>query len=256
MTVDICIKAARAELTAAHGDLIDTLSKEKSRRRAPLVRQLHEVRRMLSPDYRYTSQAGQDAVVDRVLKGKRGGVFVDIGGYDGFTGSNTLFLEVFRGWKGVLVEPVPRQLERAQAVRRCPCLGLAVATTEGDAEFIEVKSGLTQMSGLSETYDGSLLDKVRADPRHKESVLKVRTKTLSSIIDHAGTRRPDFVSLDIEGAELTVLSEFPFETHRPLIWSVENNSGTSEISAIMRTAGYDLIEFCGPDDIYLDRRVD
>lgn len=254
MTIDICIKAAKAELTAAHTDLIDLLDKERSRRRGPLVRRLHEVRRMLSADYRFTSQAGQDAVVDRVLKGERNGVFVDVGGYDGVTGSNTLFLEVFRGWSGVLVEPVPAQLSRAKAVRRCPCLGVAVAATEGDAEFIEVKAGMTQMSGLAQTYDSGLLDQVRADPRHKENVLTVPTRTLPSIIDETGTKTPDFLSLDIEGGEVAVLEAFPFDDYRPRLWSIENNTSTGRIPEIMRAAGYDLIEFCGPDDVYLDNR--
>ena len=52
-----------------------------------------------------------------------GGVFADVGGYDGVTGSNTLFFEQRRGWSGLLVEPSPANLAAARAVRRCPCLG-------------------------------------------------------------------------------------------------------------------------------------
>ena len=256
MTAEAAIKAARADLMAAHGDLVAILEREKSRRRGPLVRQLHEIRRMLSAEYRYASQAGQDAVVDRILKGRREGVFLDIGAYDGVTGSNSLFFEVYRGWTGLLVEPVEAHAARARSVRRVPCLGVAVAAAEGEAEFIEVQAGLTQMSGLSQSYDAALLGKVRADPRHREATRVVRTRTLAGLLDELGTERPDFVSLDIEGGELAVLEACPFVTHRPRLWAVENNSGTRRIPEIMRAAGYDLIEFCGPDDIYLDRRAD
>ena len=53
------------------------------------------------------SQEGQDRVVDRLLKAKRHGFFIEIGGYDGETFSNTLFFEMRRNWTGLLVEANP-----------------------------------------------------------------------------------------------------------------------------------------------------
>ena len=247
------ITTARAHLVAAQSDLARMLDSEKSRKRGNVVRRLHEVRRMLDAGYPYVSQAGQDLVVDRVFGSKRGGTFVDIGGYDGTTGSNSWFFELWRGWYGVLVEPVPAQLDKAKLVRRCPCLGLAVAATEGEAEFIEVTEGFTQMSGLAATYEPGLLGKVRADPRHKERVLRVETRTLSRILDDAGIPDPDFVSLDIEGGEPAVLAAFPFDRHAVGVWAIENNTGTDEIALIMQANGYDLIELCGPDEIWRRR---
>lgn len=43
-----------------------------------------------------------DALIDR-----DGGFFVEAGANDGFTQSNTYWLERFRGWRGILVEPMP-----------------------------------------------------------------------------------------------------------------------------------------------------
>ena len=42
------------------------------------------------------------AIIDR-----DGGFFVEAGAHDGFTQSNTYWLERFRGWRGLLVEPMP-----------------------------------------------------------------------------------------------------------------------------------------------------
>jgi len=247
------IQTARQILVEESRKIANELKSERSRRRAPLVRRQHQIRQMLSVTYSYVSQAGQDHIVDQAMKAKRGGTFVDVGGFDGVTGSNTYFLETQRGWTGALVEPVPAQLAKAQAVRTCPCLGLAVAAQEGEAEFIEISEGYTQMSGLVDSYDANLLETVRKDTRHKERTLKVKTQTLSGILKDSGILNPDFISLDIEGGEIACLQSFPFADHDVKIWSIENNTGTSDIKKIMHANGYDLIEFCGPDEMYFKR---
>lgn len=244
----------RRELQKAHAEIAANLKTEKSRRRADMNRKAHEIRQLLTPGYAYMSQAGQDVVVDRFFGQKTGGTFVDVGGYDGVSGSNTVFLEKWRGWTGVLVEPVAANLTRAKAARSCPCLGYAVADTEGTADFITVTKGFTQMSGLSESYDDRMLKRVRENPNHKETTIQVSTKPLSGILQEAGIQHPDFVSLDIEGGELAALQGFPFADHQVKIWSIENNTGSAEIIALMRGHNYDLIDFCGPDEIYALRK--
>ena len=250
-TVDEILTAGRKTLREVEAQLVAQIKEDRSRKRGHLNRQLHEVRRALDPTrYPFHSQAGQDMTVDQILGRKRGGTFVDVGGYDGLTGSNSLFFEHWRGWTGVLVEPVPAQLERAQAVRSCPCLGLAVAATDGQADFIEITEGYTQMSGLAGSYEPGLLGQVRGDPRHKEVTLRVETRTLSRILTDTGLPHPDFVSLDIEGGEIATLSAFPFADHDVKVWSIENNTGGPEIGEIMKAQGYILAEFCGPDEIW------
>ncbi|HKL68135.1 FkbM family methyltransferase [Salibaculum sp.] len=249
MSDDVLVEARRS-LFAEVRRLSGLLETEKTRRRAPMVRRLHEIRRMLDRGYHYSSQAGQDLVIDMMMQRKRGGTFLDIGGYDGVTGSNTFFLEVFRGWTGALVEPVPAQLQKAQEVRRCPCHGVAVAASEGEADFIEVVEGYTQMSGLAETDDARVLQTVRADARHKERRISVKTRTLARIMADTGVTAPDLISLDIEGSEIPVLESFDFAKYSVEFWSIENNTGDLALSEIMRANGYRLAEFCGPDELY------
>tara|TARA_R110002051_G_scaffold136036_1_gene208765 strand:- start:5426 stop:6187 length:762 start_codon:yes stop_codon:yes gene_type:complete len=250
MTIDDRIRAVRQTLVDIQSELVAKLASDRSRTRANLIRQLHEVRRMLAPSFPYASQAGQDLVVDRIMGHKRGGTFVDIGAYDGVTGSNSLFFERDRGWTGVLVEPVAVQRAKAEQARTSPCMAYAVSDKKGTAAFMAVTEGFTQMSGLVNTYDKTMLGRVRADKRHAEKVIKVPTRSLSQILIEAGIQNPDFVSLDIEGGELAALRKFPFDKHDVKIWSIENNSGDPALPALMREKGYDLKEFCGPDEIY------
>lgn len=251
MTLAETMTRIHSELRTAEAELVKAIDTERSRKRAGLIRALHEVRRMRDPGgYPFSSQAGQDMVVDQIFQGKRDGTFADIGGYDGITGSNTLFFEHWRNWTGVLAEPVAAQRDKAAKLRRCPCLQYAVDSTDGTAEFVEVVKGYTQMSGLAGSYDEALLGQVRADPRHEEIRITVETRTLSRILTEAGIPDPDFVSLDIEGGEVRVLGAFPFDKHAVGVWAIENNTGTPEIGEIMRRNGYALTEFCGPDEIW------
>lgn len=240
-------------LAAAEAALTSELATERGRKRGAIQQALHEVRRRRDPGYRYMSQAGQDATIDRLMSGKRGGTFADIGGYDGVTGSNTAFFEFFRGWSGVLIEPDPDQFTAAERHRRCTCLQLAVAASDGEADFLSVTSGYTQMSGLVGTYDPALLSRVRANPRHQETTRRVTQRSLSRILTGAGLPAPDFVSLDIEGGEFAALSAFPFARHAISAWSIENNRADRRLRQLMESNGYDLVEFCGVDEIYLRR---
>lgn len=254
MTPSEKIVQARKLLHEAGQEMTAILQKDRSRVRGNLLRELHSLGQMMGEGGHYFSQAGQDRIVDNILGQKTGGVFVDVGGYDGVTGSNSLFFEVFRGWSGILVEPAPTQLRKAKTVRRCPCLGYAVAGLAGTLDFMEVTSGYTQMSGFLDSYDRDLLARVRGDSRHAEVVHKLDTKPLGDILTEQGIKAVDFLSLDVEGGEMDILHSFDFNAFDVELWSIENNTQDSKIPELMRDNGYDLIEFVGVDDVFRKRR--
>jgi FkbM family methyltransferase len=223
-----------------------------ARTRGQLNQNIWECERLAGRREKFFSQAGQDAFLDeRVFKGKREGVFVEIGGYDGITGSNCLFFELMRGWSGLLIEPSPTFFAKAQSFRRATCLQVALADEEGEAEFLEVQEGYSQMSGLTASYDTRLRETVESDPRHKGELIKVKTRTLSRILDQHFLKEVDYISLDVEGGELAVLSSFPFDKYAVHAWTIENNTDSTEIPALMRDKGYKLVEALGVDGVYV-----
>ena len=225
-----------------------------ARTRGQINQQIWECERLAGHREQFFSQAGQDAYLDeRVFKGKRNGVFVEIGGYDGITGSNCLFFELIRGWTGLLIEPSPTYFSRAAGFRKATCLQLAVADEEGTAEFLEVQQGYSQMSGLTATYNEKIRETVENDPRHKGELIQVKTRTLPAILDTQFLTEIDFISLDVEGGELAVLSTFPFDKYRVQAWTIENNTGDREIPTLMHQKGYDRVEALGVDDVYVLR---
>lgn len=223
-----------------------------ARTRGQINQQIWECERLNGRRQQFFSQAGQDAYLEEhIFRGKRDGVFVEVGGYDGITGSNCLFFELMRGWKGLLIEPSPTFFKQAAAFRRATCLQVAVAGAEGEAEFMDVQEGFSQMSGLTASYDPKLREAVEADPRHKGALIRVKTQPLARILGQHFLSEVDYISLDVEGGEMDVLAAFPFDRHRVHAWSIENNTGDTKIPALMRDKGYKRVEALGVDDIYV-----
>lgn len=210
--------------------------------------------RALGMQSAFFSQAGQDRFLDtRVFNGKRNGVFVEIGGYNGVNGSNCLFFESFGDWSGLLVEPAPMYFARASAFRRATCLDCAIAPEAGKQEFLEVREGYTQMSGLTAFYDEDTRKTIESEPRHKGELIEVQTRTLEDVLSEHQLTEIDYISLDVEGGEKAVLQGFPFEKFSVQAWTVENNRADPEIVTLMRDRGYDFVEVLGVDEVYVRR---
>jgi FkbM family methyltransferase len=257
---DRALAGAKEQMTSGREEIAKALKRlhvllsqvTTARGRGTLNQQIWNAEQALGLRQGYFSQSGQDAWLERVVfKGKRGGIFAEIGGHDGVTGSNCLWFELMRGWTGLLAEPAPELHARAEQARRCPCLRLAVAATEGTAEFLDVQAGLTQMGGLTGSYDPKTRATVEADPRHRGALIQVPTKPLASLLDEQGLTEIDYVSLDIEGAELTALAVFPFERYRITAWTIENSGGGTELAELMQAKGYRRVEALGVDEVYL-----
>lgn len=245
MPEDAAGERQRAQLAAA-------LTTACGRRRGELSRRLWALERALGLFPLHASEAGQDRFLDaRVFGGAIGRVFVEVGGLDGETGSNTLFFERNRGWTGLLVEASPGLAAQARRTRRCEVACCAAGGAEGVGRFIEVLEGFRQMSGLLEGYDPELLAAVRAHPCHKERIREVPVRSLAGILDAAGIRAVDYLSIDIEGAERVALEAFPFDRIPVGAWTVENNSGDPAIPRLMARNGFELVEFIGADEVYL-----
>jgi FkbM family methyltransferase len=252
-TVGQVVQEARRALAEAEAGLRRAIAAlPDGPRRGRLLQERWGILQMLGEGRRFFSQAGQDEFLDRqVFGGRRGGRFAEIGAYDGVTGSNTLFFEMFRGWSGFLVEASPTCHAEVLKNRDTPCLHVAVAAEAGEAEFLDVRRGYAQMGGIVASLGETARKAIAADPRTEAAVIRVPTLPLADILRAQGAMRLDYLSLDIEGGELAVLRGFPFAGFEIGAWSIEVNEETPEIAEIMRRAGYRLAAHVGVDQIWV-----
>ncbi len=221
--------------------------------RGKIRQQLWEVEQNLGLHPLFFSQAGQDRFLyETIFKGKTNGIFVEIGGYNGWQGSNCYFFEKNANWTGLIVEASPQMVKEIAKFRSGEVVHAAISDNDGTAEFIEVTCGFTQMSGLADNYVPEILDSVRKNPGHAERSVEVPTTRLDSLLKKYNLKHVDYCSIDVEGAERSILAAFDFDAFDISVLSVENNSSSESMSVrdIMEPAGYRLIDVIGVDEIY------
>ena len=199
---------------------------------------------------RYFSQAGQDKrIKDAFFKNCSNGFFLEIGAYDGVTGSNCLHFEKFMGWDGIAVEPSRTQFGFLQKNRTCQTINKAVGFADDTVEFIEVVEGLMQMSGVNSKEFAETKSFVEKDKASRTVSYQIETVSVMEMLD--GRSEVDFMSLDIEGPELQVLESIDFDALRIRVIAVENSAaGSPKFRRFFDKVGYSYYDTVGYDEIY------
>ena len=157
-----------------------------------------------------------DAIIDR-----DNGFFVEAGAHDGFTQSNTYWLERFRGWRGILVEPMPELAAEARLSR--PAAHVAqCALVASDDPRAQVRMVFGDLMSMVEGARGAEWPELGTSLGWRERRdLDVSARTLSSLLDEAAAPEVDLLSLDVEGFEAPALSGLDLARHAPRFILVE-----------------------------------
>jgi FkbM family methyltransferase len=182
------------------------------------------------------SQWSQDIWVAFEIRGMQGlgRRYLEIGGADGYTHSNTLALEQFWGWSGTLVEPDKVQFNTLKKMRSENNLNNIAISPTGLTERIRLRR-VGQLSSLEghEGIDSHLQE--RLNSRRFQWVL---TEPLTDILKDGY----DYLSLDVEGAELPILRTVDWRrVEKPRLITVEHNGRVGErklLSELLLSVGY------------------
>ena len=164
------------------------------------------------------SQLGQDAYALGILENRKGSKFyLEIGAYHPRIYSNTALLRDYGGWSGLSVDPNPHTARSfLDAGLKDSFYEIAVGSTEGVVSLLE-KGALSEIK--SESDNRQIYHEV------KMITPKLLLEDLPPI---------DYLSLDIEGGELDVLNNWPWESSKPSLITVEHNFRTQEMKEIQK----------------------
>jgi FkbM family methyltransferase len=160
------------------------------------------------------------------------GFFVEVGANDPRERSQTWHLEQ-AGWTGILIEPQPDLADRLRAARSAKVFAVACSSRENAGRTLPL-----HVAGPM-----SALDRDRMSPGAiPEMIIQVEVKTLDDILTEAKAPVPlDFVSVDVEGHEIDVLSGFDIARWRPRLILLEDHVGNLDKYRALRAAGYRLV---------------
>jgi len=197
--------------------------------------------------------------LDRYLSGK-GGFFVEAGANDGFDQSNTYHLERFRGWRGLLVEPVP-ELHREAVLERpgAQVVNCALVAADHDGSPVAMRYGglMSIVSGShgSEQDDSAYVSPAFTLGLEQEYTFSAAARTLTSLLDEIDAPEVDLLSLDVEGFEPQALAGLDLDRHAPRFILVEIHdmaTGRMPIEAVLRNR-YVAVEQLSPLDLLYAR---
>ena len=205
---------------------------------------------------KYYSQWEQDKYLDTaVFRGFKNGIFVDVGAHNGISGNNTLFFEKERGWKGINIEPIKKVYNKLVENRPNGLnLNYAISHEEGELDFV-CNEGYTEMlSGLLKHYDERHHNRNHmeiAAMGGKKTIIRVDTRRLETIFDKYNIKRINYLSIDVEGAEYSVIKSINFSKVFIDVIDFENNYADTSgpIMGYLEAMGYILLRG-GPDIFY------
>ncbi|MEV6241761.1 FkbM family methyltransferase [Lentzea sp. NPDC051838] len=196
------------------------------------------------------AQNAEDVLLARLFQGRTTGRYVDVGASDPVADSVTKhFYDL--GWRGINVEPIPAQVE---ALRKARPDDLTLAVALGAKPGTAVLHHVVNRSGWS-TLDSALADSYQAESTLEIVEVEVEVRTLADVLDeHPGD--VDFLKIDVEGEERSVIEGADWDRHRPRVVVVEATEPGStkpahhEWDPLMTDAGYRCALFDGLNRFY------
>ena len=172
-------------------------------------------------EFAYTSryyQCDENLIpVFKRLLSKDKGFYVDVGANDGRAASNTYHLEKFQNWQGILIEPIMHLHFRSREIRdlkRNIFFNCALVSNSYNQKTLEMLySDLMSISSESIFPGKEWADSGSKFLGNGEVVTSFYAvaKTLQSVlIESDCPARIDFLTIDVEGAELSVLQGVNF----------------------------------------------
>ena len=170
---------------------------------------------------------------------KTPGFFCEVGAADGYRFSNTYLLEKNHHWTGILVEPAQCFREQLVKNRNCNLSFNCISNSSGTSVIFNE----TEDPFLSTIDSYSSID-IHTSSRTNGRKYEVETITLIDLLkDYSAPSFIDYLSIDTEGSEYSILKDFDFDQYSFGFISIEHNFGETrdQVNKLLVSNGYEQI---------------
>ena len=199
----------------------------------------------------FYGQHREDEFLNTLFPQQHIGVCLEVGAYDGISGSNTYFFEK-KGWRALCVEPIPSSFQKCNSIRK-ECMNCCISNedTEEDKDFhifclndnLSAISGLEPDERLIESHSHLITDR---------QICKVKVRSLTSLLDELNyPTNIDFISIDTENTELDVLKGIDFTKYNIKALVIENNFNEPACADYLQQFGYKKINRIAVNDFFI-----
>jgi FkbM family methyltransferase len=201
------------------------------------------------------SQNGEDLIIDKILKGKKTGFYIDVGANNPDRFSNTKrFYQ--KGWTGINIEPNYSNYSKFLKKRpRDINLNVGIGNYKGNLKFY------TFFPNALSTFSIEEVKKYKKQGFKLIQEQKIEVKRLKEILKKYAPKEIDFISIDTEGFDFEVLKSNNWDMFRPKIICIESirdfkyalNKG-NKINIFLKNKDYKKVYENNLNSIWIDKR--
>lgn len=174
------------------------------------------------------SQWGEDHFIENFFKNKNTGIYLDVGCFHPFKYSNTCLL-FNKGWKGINIDANPTSIDLFNIARPKDinlCTAIDDKKTEFKFYFDHPFSPVNTLDKQSyENFKNSYYRQWKKKSFEGDVVKIVKSKTVDEILEISKPfSKIDFLNIDIEGMDFTVLKQLVPKKINPKLISIETHS--------------------------------
>ena len=209
----------------------------------------------------FYSFGGIDNLIQQIFKSQKKGIYIDIGCGHPIKNNNTYLLNK-KGWSGINIDLDIDNIELFKIYRPKDlniCAAISDEMKETDLFFYHSRSALNTIDKKTANYQKAKVT----------SIKKIQTTTLNNVLDESiyNSSNIDFLSIDVEGSELSVLKNFNFHKFKPKVIVVEyldlslnkleiknlniQNAMNSEIYKLIISKNYTLANMIHSDLVFI-----
>jgi len=178
------------------------------------------------------------------------GYFIELGANDGLAQSNTMYLEEYLSWNGLLIEPHLENFLKLQENRssknvfsNCACVDFDFKNDTYNYIYSNLMTiGIDDKNDIEDRFGHAERGAKFLEPGEQTEVFSTKARTLNSVLqEYNSPKTIDFMSLDVEGAELSVLQGINFKEYSFKFILLESRSLVG-VESFLNSQNYKLIE--------------